>query len=249
MLPISEHPVNRAIVDFLSRRMEHENGGIRPPRILSYLPPEDSGFGIHPDAVQHFWRVLPSLLPIDCRLEVLGFPALVHPSRGVVFGVAFGFNYIAVRLPEILSNSYCAGERSAAVFPDWQQREFRGLPNDWTMLRWGIRDPERCLAAYRHAGGLRVKTLPITAGWWIWSTLSFRVTVDADECHMDFALEEVGREIVSAVEQRASKIDGVTVIIHSWRNSLAVEVFQDRLKELLASRVFIPVKFEWRAGE
>lgn len=83
MSPILERPINQEIIEFLSRRGSQAGRGIKTALTLSYVPPEDPGFGIHPDAVQHFWCLLPSLLPIDCRLEVLGFPALVHPPRVV----------------------------------------------------------------------------------------------------------------------------------------------------------------------
>lgn len=244
MSPILQCPINREIIEFLSRRVSREGSGIDTPRPLSYVPPEDPGFGIHPDAVQHVWSVLPSLLPIDCRLEVLGFPALVHPSLGVLFGVAFGFNYVCLRLPITVSNEYCHGERPSGTFADWQKQEFRGLPNDWIVLRWGFRDRERCLAAYRLTGGLAIRIQMIRAGWWIWSTSSFRVVVDADDCNLQFAVEEVGRDIVSAVQPRAAKVTSVTVVVHSWRNSGALEIFQDRLKNFVSARVFIPLLFD-----
>ena len=133
MKPVLVSQVNREIIEFLSELRARE------------------GCGMHPDAVDHFQNVLPSLLPTDCLQEELGFPVLVHPS-GLLFGIAFGFNNMCLRLPTRMSNEFCSGEGPAPAFPDWQQRQFHGLPDDWIVSRFGRREPERCLAAFRIAG-------------------------------------------------------------------------------------------------
>jgi hypothetical protein len=84
--------------------------------------------GSHPEVVERLWDQLGKLLPVDCRVILLGAPALVEPVRGVAFAVAFGTAY-AVRIPndsiEIALSTGCtktqewAGGRTTNIEADF----------------------------------------------------------------------------------------------------------------------------------
>ena len=56
--------------------------------------------GTHPELVERLWDKLPIELPASARWVVGGRPVLMRRDSGVVFGIAIGTVFYALRLPE-----------------------------------------------------------------------------------------------------------------------------------------------------
>ena len=91
-----EHPANAAV---LRRRLRNANGAA--PDLAPEEVADHAGLGTHPDLLEHFWYGITDGIPdaARCRRIVYGRPALVSPASGVVFGIAGGTHYYALRLP------------------------------------------------------------------------------------------------------------------------------------------------------
>ena len=83
----------------------------RPPpplsQTLEQVADARTGLGTHPDIVDQLWQ-LDRSLPHSCRWVVWGYPALVHPTTGVIFAIGFGTIGIVVRLPPELRDAALA---------------------------------------------------------------------------------------------------------------------------------------------
>lgn len=85
----------------LAHLREREGPRFDPRPILSPADHPDPYMeaGSHPDIVERVWDRLGDALPTDCRALVLGRPALVEPTRGIVLALAYGTAY-AIRVPD-----------------------------------------------------------------------------------------------------------------------------------------------------
>lgn len=108
--------------------------------------------GTHPDLVARLWDELGGALPEDCRYAVYGWPALVHPRSGVIFGFAQGAHTYGLRLPEALAEEAVrAGALRAIGYPDGSALEAARLGTGWILGRWLSQEPSWCQSAYDHA--------------------------------------------------------------------------------------------------
>jgi hypothetical protein len=105
------------------------------------------GLGTHPDLIERLWT-LNAALPQDCRWVVFGFPALVTPSSGVIFGFAQGTLGYALRLTD-----ECQAE--AAHLSAKLRRsglDLSKLGSEWSLGKWHEREADWCRAAYDTLG-------------------------------------------------------------------------------------------------
>ncbi|HEV3049937.1 MAG TPA: hypothetical protein VGX50_06500, partial [Longimicrobium sp.] len=91
-----EHPAN---VTVLRRGLRKANGAA--PDLAPGEVADHARLGTHPDLLDHFWYGITDGIPDAerCRRIVYGQPALVSPRSGVIFGIAGGTHYYALRLP------------------------------------------------------------------------------------------------------------------------------------------------------
>jgi len=140
---------NRDVLTFL--HIDH------PDQASTYTPAEVNwlNLGTHPDLVEYFWKLAADLpVPCTCVIGKTSNPLLVHPTSGVIFGLAGGTSTVAFRLPE--------PERSAAfAVPDYGvQYKYpnstvyaKNLGEDWALVKpFDKKNVELCKAAFTYAG-------------------------------------------------------------------------------------------------
>ena len=88
------------------------------------------GLGTHPDLIEALWKMDGSL-PERCRWLLWGYPALVHPHSGVVFGIARGTIGLFLRLPkEVLADEDAKTPATVSALPDAS-----AALSDWRLIR------------------------------------------------------------------------------------------------------------------
>jgi hypothetical protein len=144
-----ESPTNRGVLDYL-RVNKREVLGIEQ---VTSVTESTWSHGSHPDIVEHLWEHLAPHLPVDCRAVVCGNPALVAPSRGVIFAVAMGTEYALRLRPTEFALARAAGAEVVHTYdtvgvtlslPD-------RLGPHWVFGRFDEREPEWCKAALEFA--------------------------------------------------------------------------------------------------
>ena len=148
-----EHPSNQKVIEYLCRNADGWTGPLLEP--AQSLRGSKSRPGSHPDIVEHLWESLAPRLPAECRALVCGSPALVAPTRGVIFAVPLGTEY-GLRLPPAeFALARAAGAevvhyyRTAGVTLDLTA----SLGPHWIFGTFDQREPEWCTAALDFAGG------------------------------------------------------------------------------------------------
>jgi hypothetical protein len=109
------HPANHALLQALQARSE-------PARGSGY---DLDGFELHahPDLCDHLYALNP-----HCKEAAYGYPVLAT-ERGILFAVAIGTSFLALRLAD--------RERAAAV--DQGGRAFAEAGTDWVSVEaWGV---------------------------------------------------------------------------------------------------------------
>jgi hypothetical protein len=104
--------------------------------------------GTHPDLIERLWA-LNATLPEDCRWVVFGFPALVTPASGVVFGFAQGTLGYALRLTEeCRSEADALGAKTQRGNPPNLGLDAARAGPEWRLGGWFEREPAWCSATY-----------------------------------------------------------------------------------------------------
>src|SRR6266699_1248460 len=131
-------------------------GHVRPPPPLSQSLEEvaDPHYGLstHPDIIEQMWRVDDSL-PERCRWVVCGYPGLVHPHTGVIFGVGFGTIGFVLRLPpDLLANADPTLVPAVRQGNIGQRFDIAPAGPEWRFMSSQAPEDEWCRAAYEYAG-------------------------------------------------------------------------------------------------
>ena len=122
----------RAQATQLLRTIESKPHRPAPPlsQPVEQAPHPWFGLGTHPDLIEALWK-LDGSLPERCRWLLWGYPALVHPRSGVVFGVARGTIGLFLRLPEeVLADEDTKAPATVGPLPD-----ARSALSDWRLIR------------------------------------------------------------------------------------------------------------------
>lgn len=146
-----QHPSNRKVLEYLCRNADGWTGPLLEPAAApGGSKPRP---GSHPDIVEHLWESLAPRLPAECRSLVCGTPALVAPTRGVIFAVPLGTEY-GLRLPPAeFGLARAAGAevvhhyRTAGVTLDLTTR----FGPHWLFGAFDRREAEWCVAALEFA--------------------------------------------------------------------------------------------------
>jgi hypothetical protein len=146
-----QHPSNRKVLEYLCRDPDGWTGPLLEPAASnSALKPRP---GSHPEIVEHLWETLAARLPVECRALVCGSPALVAPTRGVIFGVPLGTEYALRLRPAEFAMAKAAGAevlhryRTVVVTLDLSET----LGPHWIFGRFDPRELEWCVAALEFA--------------------------------------------------------------------------------------------------
>jgi hypothetical protein len=128
----------------VARIMSRPSGADTPAsQPLSAVADPLYGLGTHPDLIERLWA-LNKTLPADCRWVVFGFPALVTPSSGVIFGFARGTLGYALRL-----TGECQAEAAHLSAKPWRSGlDLSKLGSEWHLGKWHEREADWCRAAY-----------------------------------------------------------------------------------------------------
>jgi hypothetical protein len=145
----ADHPANRGVLDYLRGRAEGRPL-VREPGdgAFAYL-----GAGSHPDVVERLWDRIAPAAGEDCGAMVFGAPALVHPTAGVVLGVALGTAYALRLLADDLQAAVAAG--AELVHEYTVPRGFSlDLPDrfgsDWAFGSWNPDEPAWFARSFHH---------------------------------------------------------------------------------------------------
>jgi hypothetical protein len=144
-----EIAVNAGVLEYLC-------GGVRGQGIENMSPQDvDDPYmklGTHPDVVQRLWDELTVDLPKSCQWVVCRTPALVRKQSGVIFGIAGGSHFYALRLAP---GAYAeAIERGAVPLYRWGEEHSVDLARfgeGWIVGGWRAEEPRWCLSAYEYA--------------------------------------------------------------------------------------------------
>ena len=86
------------------------------------------GCGCHPDVVGRLWDQLGKSMSKDCRALVYHWPALVHPSSGVILGLCMGTQYALRIHGDMVEGARSAGLKSAMK---WSSGEILDIGEKW----------------------------------------------------------------------------------------------------------------------
>lgn len=123
------HPLNLKILSFLES--ECDPGA---PLVSGYQPGEGPYLrhGSHPDVVQRLWDEINPALPNDARCLVKGFPALVHPTKGILLGFTSGTHYYLRLPPDFVKEAETKGAKKILIFTSEKPLDIhRELGDDW----------------------------------------------------------------------------------------------------------------------
>lgn len=143
-------PANAGVLRYLGRNAAVDG---RPP---SQAPGEVEQpylrLGTHPELVERLWDKLGGALPEDCRWVAHGWPVLIHPTSGVIFGFAGGTHAYALRLPAAeRAQALAAGAATVHHYPASRALDLADVGPEWVLGRWYADEPAWCLAAYHFA--------------------------------------------------------------------------------------------------
>jgi hypothetical protein len=145
-------------------------------QVLQYLASEQScsprdvedpymTLGTHPDLVERLWDQLGRSLPKRCDWVVGNRPVLLRHDSGVVFGIAIGTSFYALRLPPEDRQRLEASKRNSVETQADQlglvgggrdqyinaQMQPCPVGSEWTCGRWLAAEMEWCRRAYEWA--------------------------------------------------------------------------------------------------
>jgi len=146
------NPVNQTVLAFL-----HIDN---PEEAATYTPKEVNWLNLstHPDLVEHFWKLAADLqTSCACVVNKTSYPLLVHPTTGIIFGLAGGTSTMAFRLPE--------SERAEAFAVPGYGAEYKyprstvyakDIGKDWALVKpYASNNVELCKAAFTYAATLK----------------------------------------------------------------------------------------------
>jgi hypothetical protein len=151
-MPSIRQPANAAAVRYLERHPE-PSPDTRPPR------DEQRDYweaGSHPDIVERVWDQLGASLPAECRVVVLGTPALVHPDTGVILALAIGTQY-GLRLPAAAwERGLPPGSSTTTTWAGGETIDIQEkLGRDWVFGTWAAEEEAWCRQAFLEWGAAR----------------------------------------------------------------------------------------------
>jgi hypothetical protein len=144
-------PDNQAILKYL--------GITEPAQAATYLPKEINYFalGTHPDLVEYLWKLGGEATQgCACVINERSSPLLVHPTSGIIFGLAGGTGTLAMRLPEPEFAAALAVPKYGAEYHYPKSIVYaKSMGEDWALLRPFAKDNDAyCLSAFTYAGTL-----------------------------------------------------------------------------------------------
>ena len=145
-----DHPANAEV-------LAHLRSHARPGAAESASPGEVEdpyyNLGTHPDLVEWFWDRLPEKTRGKCKWIVHGWPVLVHPGSGILFGFAGGTHTYALRLPPDLARDLVAkGAKRTHAYPDGSTLDLGVIGPGWILGGWNQEEKDWCATAHEAAG-------------------------------------------------------------------------------------------------
>lgn len=142
-------PANQNVIRYLTRTEP------RPVTVASpdSVPAPYLRLGSHPDIVARVWDELGSVVNPETRVIFCGNPALIHPSSGIVFGLAIGTQY-GLQLPNgMAEEAIRAGAKSHTRWSGGKELDIQqALGPDWVFGAWLKQELEWCRKAFEHYG-------------------------------------------------------------------------------------------------
>jgi hypothetical protein len=137
----AESPENRGVLAYLRRRAGEERPLVASPD--SFTDPYLS-LGSHPDVVERVWDALGSGTSPAGRCVVVGCPALVEPTSGIVVALALGTTYALRVATADYEDALAAGlEPTHAYFPPSSVLDARAtFGPSWLFGAWAASEPE-----------------------------------------------------------------------------------------------------------
>jgi hypothetical protein len=138
-MPIKVNPTNPLNLKVLAYLEPPSVPGA--PLVAGFEPGEKPYLrhGSHPDVVQRLWDEINPTLPEDSRCLVNGYPALVHPTKGILLGFTSGTHYY-LRLPlQIVKEAENNGAKKILKFSSEKPMDVhKELGDDWVAgSYWG----------------------------------------------------------------------------------------------------------------
>ena len=146
-----DSPANASVLNYLHVDPQGEPA--------TYLPTDVNWFQLdtHPDFVEYFWKLADALeAKCACAITQTGNPLLVHPTSGIIFGMAGGTSTLAFRLPEAERSSVLAIPGYGAEYKYPHSTIYaKDLGQDWVLVKPYTKDNAAlCKAAFTYAGTL-----------------------------------------------------------------------------------------------
>jgi hypothetical protein len=144
-------PVNQPILAFLHVTDKDS--------AASYLPEEVNlyGLGTHPDLVDYLWGLgKGAVRGCACVINQRGAPLLVHPTSGIIFGLAGGTSTLAIRLPEPELTAALAVPKYGAEYHYPSSTVYaKDMGADWALLKpFDKSIDDYCMSAFAYAATL-----------------------------------------------------------------------------------------------
>jgi hypothetical protein len=145
-------PANSAVLSFL--------GIAEPDKSASYKPEEVNLWGLdtHPDLVDYLWGLPGDASPnCACVIDQRSKPLLVHPTSGIIFGLAGGTSTLALRLPEPERSTMLTVADYGAKYEYPKSTVYaKHMGEDWVLLKpFDKGNVALCQKALEYAGTLR----------------------------------------------------------------------------------------------
>lgn len=144
-------PANATVLSFL--------GITEPDKAASYPPQEVNLWGLdtHPDLVEYFWGLAGEhKIECACIINERSKPLLVHPTSGILFGLAGGTSTLAFRLPEPERTTMLAVPGYGAEYHYPKSTVYaKDIGADWVLLKpFDKGNPNLCQKAFVYAATL-----------------------------------------------------------------------------------------------
>jgi hypothetical protein len=127
-------PKNQGVLRYLEGRLPAKK---RPAEVRN---PTDTDYweaGAHPEIVERLWDQLGARLPLDCRRVIWGSPALLHPTTGLIFGLAMGTSYVIRLAKQTRQHGLPHGVKPEMTWSSGERTNIQAeFGKDWTFGSW-----------------------------------------------------------------------------------------------------------------
>jgi len=142
---------NKSVVEYLNVNKHKENLELMPDISLWKKNKE---LRAHPDIIQLLWNDYSKKSPTRCQMILFGFPVLINPINGVIFGIAEGTNPPLLRIPQKQIPDFInKGGKIKLSDMDGVYADAGVLGEEWVYCFSFIKNIDAyCLQAYHHSG-------------------------------------------------------------------------------------------------